>query len=134
MLVFGRLLDRDVARPGTLQDLVHVIRGLTVEVFVHRPVGHETAGLHHRPVREHRREAMLQREFGDAGARRRELRIGDDEQCAQVAFYLQRTREFARITHGRHVHAELQFPLGALGFLGVAGVLRATRAQHERRP
>src|SRR5436309_7069936 len=73
------LLDRDVAWLGTLQDFVHMVRRLPVELSIVRPIGHETAGLNHGPVGKHRRQAMLQRELGDAGTRRCELRVTDED-------------------------------------------------------
>src|SRR5690242_9654423 len=46
----GRLLDRQVARLGALEDLVDVVSGAAVHVLVAWPERHQPAGLHQLPV------------------------------------------------------------------------------------
>ena len=47
----GRLLDRQIAGLGALEDLVHVNRGAPMHVLVARPKRHQPAGLDQFPVR-----------------------------------------------------------------------------------
>ena len=54
-LEFGRLLDRQVGRLGSLQDSVHVIGEALVAVREVRVLGHEHAGIYSFTVVRHRR-------------------------------------------------------------------------------
>ena len=57
--VFGRLLDRQIGRLRSLEDLAYVDRGAPIQIGKIRSVGHEAASLDKVPEGEDRRQSML---------------------------------------------------------------------------
>src|SRR5712691_2132837 len=64
-LEFGRLLDRQIAGLGALQDLVHVRGSSAIQVGQHRPIAHESARRRKLPVVIHRGQAVVRRKLHD---------------------------------------------------------------------
>src|SRR5262245_46892309 len=67
-LEFRGLLDREVGRLGALEDLVHVLRGTTVQLPNIDTVGHQPANLWKIPEGVYRRHSKPGRELGDLPA------------------------------------------------------------------
>src|SRR6266516_656283 len=67
-LEFGRLLDGQVRRLRSLEDLAHVASGAPIQIRKVRSVGHEAAGLDIAPEVEDRWQPMLCREVREASS------------------------------------------------------------------
>src|SRR6266481_7884206 len=66
--VFGRLLDRQIGRLRSLEDLAYVDRGAPIQIRKIRSVGHEAASLDMYPELEESRQPMLCREIREASS------------------------------------------------------------------
>ena len=91
-LELGRLLDRDIARFRSAQNLVDIFGGTSEQVRGVWSIGHQTSRFDVLPRAVHRRQSRAQRQDVDTNAVGDDERVATDVECVRAALERVQTR------------------------------------------